>query len=527
MTWRPVAAAATALAALLTLVSSLTPTLAARERVLAAVVPGPTQSLAHAAGVVGALALLALSRGVLHGRRRASGAAVAVLVVLAAVHVAKGLDYEEAFLALSLAGLLVLALRSARREAEPPRALVAWLATIAAVAGAYAVAVVGTTGSEAIELLGAVIVALALVEGWSLVAPSRSPDGHDPSDHARAADLVARYGTDPLAPFALRADKAFFFARGGMLAYRTLGGTAVVSGDPLGPSGRAPVILEDFLAFAGERGWDVVLAAAGPAHLEAYRALGLCTFQVGSEAVVDPRAFSLEGRAVRKIRQSVSRARKRGWDVEVVAALDLGAALLAELSEAEDEWRAGHPRRAGFAMSMDRLWGAPEDRGDVYVLGRAPDGRVRSFLRFVAYRDGLSLDAMRRLGDEPNGLTEAMVVAALTHARDARLREVSLNFAGFAHVMAAEGALTRGQRVLRWGLGHLHGHFQLERLVSFNDKFSPVWRPRFLVYTHRTRLPVAGLRVLQAESYVPAPRVRPPAWGWTPAPVPVLAEAAA
>lgn len=525
MTWRPVAAAATALVALLTLVSSLTPTLAARERILAAVVPGPTQSLAHVAGVVGGLALLALSRGVLHGRRRASGAAVAVLVVLAAVHVAKGLDYEEAFVALSVAGLLALGLRSARREAEPSGTLVAWLAAIAAVAAAYAVAVVGTTGGEPAEVLGAVVVALALVAGRTLVAPSRSVDGHDDGDHARAADLVARHGEDPLAPFALRADKAFFFAHGGMLAYRTLGGTAVVSGDPVGPPDRVPAILADFLAFSGERGWDVVLAAAGPAYLEAYRSLGLCTFQVGSEAVVDPREFSLDGRAVRKIRQSVSRARKRGWEVEVVPAVDLGASELAELSAAEDEWRAEHPRRAGFAMSMDRLWGAPEDRGDVYVLGRAPDGRVRSFLRFVAYRDGLSLDAMRRLGDEPNGLTEAMVVAALAHAREAGLHEVSLNFAGFAHVMAAKGALAPGQRVLRWGLGRLHGHFQLERLVSFNDKFSPVWRPRFLVYTHRTRLAVAGLRVLQAESYVPAPRLHPPAWGWSPAPVPVLGEA--
>ena len=45
--------------------------------------------------------------------------------------------------------------------------------------------------------------------------------------------------------------------------------------------------------------------------------------------------------------------------------------------------------------------------------GRDPDGRLRSFLRFASYRDGLSLDLMRRAGDEPNGLTEALVVAAI------------------------------------------------------------------------------------------------------------------
>ena len=50
--------------------------------------------------------------------------------------------------------------------------------------------------------------------------------------------------------------------------------------------------------------------------------------------------------------------------------------------------------------------------------GRDADGRLRSFLRFASYRDGLSLDLMRRAGEEPNGLTEALVVAAIEHARE-------------------------------------------------------------------------------------------------------------
>jgi lysyl-tRNA synthetase class 2 len=50
--------------------------------------------------------------------------------------------------------------------------------------------------------------------------------------------------------------------------------------------------------------------------------------------------------------------------------------------------------------------------------------------------------------------------------------------------------------------------FQMERLVRFNEKFSPEWRPRFLVYESRGALPKAVLRVLQAEGYLPEPRRR-------------------
>jgi hypothetical protein len=112
---------------------------------------------------------------------------------------------------------------------------------------------------------------------------------------------------------------------------------------------------------------------------------------------------------------------------------------------------------------------------------------------------------MRRAAKEPNGLTEALVVAAIGHARERGLRSVSLNFAGFAHVMAADAALSRSQRTLRFLLRLFHGRFQLERLVRFNGKFFPVWQPRYLIYDGLGHLPLSALRVLQAEAYLPAP----------------------
>jgi lysyl-tRNA synthetase, class II len=130
---------------------------------------------------------------------------------------------------------------------------------------------------------------------------------------------------------------------------------------------------------------------------------------------------------------------------------------------------------------------------------------------------------MRRSGEEPNGLNEALVVRAIEYARELGMREVSLNFAGFAHVMAADAALSIRGRLLRVLLRCAHNRFQLERLVRFNEKFFPAWRPRYLVYGTRTLLPLAALRVLQAEAYVKPPRPRPLPAGWQPLPDPVPA----
>jgi lysyl-tRNA synthetase class 2 len=354
-----------------------------------------------------------------------------------------------------------------------------------------------------------------------LARPRTCADGHTAADHHRAAAVVERHAADSLDPFALRHDKTFHFARGGMLAYRTLRETAVVSGDPVAPPGCAPAVVASFAGFAAERGWNVVLTGVSARHLDAYSALGLRALHIGNEAVVDPARFSLEGRAIRKVRQSVARMHRRGWEVELIDGRQLLGPVIDELEAVERAWRHKRTRVHGFAMTLGRLWGADEDADGLYVLARDPHGSLRAFLHFVAYRNGLSLDVMRRLGDEPNGLNEALVVAALGHAREEGLREVSLNFAGFAHVMAGQGSLTPGERLLRVALARAHGRFQLERLVRFNDKFSPVWRPRFLVYPSRTRLPLAALRVLQAEGYVRAPATRPLISGWEPLPRPV------
>jgi lysyl-tRNA synthetase class 2 len=354
-----------------------------------------------------------------------------------------------------------------------------------------------------------------------LLRPAPCSEGHSRSEHRRAASLVRDHAVDSLDPFALREDKRYFFDSGGMLAYRTVRETAVVAADPIGSPGAAPAVVGRFLSHAAEHGWAVVMTGASARHLDAYRDLDLHALHIGNEAVVDPRTFCLEGRAVRKVRQSVARVKRRGWSVEVVRARELGDCVMEELAAVDRRWHAAGRRIAGFAMTLGRLWGVGDDLDGLYVLGRNPDGRVHAFQHFVAYRDGLSLDLSRRLGDEPNGLSEAMVVAVLAHARGLGLAEVSLNFAGFGHLMAPEADLTLRQRLGRAALSCVHGRFQLERLVHFNDKFFPRWRPRYLVYQRRGLLPLAALRVLQAEGYLRAPRRRALTTGWQPRAQPV------
>jgi lysyl-tRNA synthetase class 2 len=514
-----------------------------------------TTDVLHLLVVALAVALLIVAHGVWRGSRRAAAIAVAALAALGAVTFGDGRVIAITSLA---AGVTVgLAHRSFRVGAARAGARVPAVTTATCLVAAWAVATASllpghrlagvpdasmaalgwlwdggwwlrSDGAVAVGLDVLAVAALGSGAWWlrRLLRPSAARTGHTPAEHERAAGIVAAHAADSLAPFALRDDKSFHFARGGLLAYRTLRGTAVVSGDPIGPPGTAAGILESFDALAASRGWDVVVTGAGSEHLDAYRRLGFKAICIGEEAVVDPAGFSLAGRAMKELRHAVTRQGRRGWSIVTVAGDALDSATVAEIAEVERRWRAAQPRLTGFAMTLGRLWGAAEDARCVYVLARDPDGRIGAFLRFAEYREGLSLDAMRRVGESPNGLTDAMVVAAIGLARERGLRAVSLNFAGFAHIMGPDRVLTRGQRVARRLLAAGHGRFQLERLITFNRKFMPRWEPRHLLYREPLRLPVLGLRVLQAEAYVRPPRGRVLVPRWEPLPVPDLSRLA-
>ncbi len=326
-------------------------------------------------------------------------------------------------------------------------------------------------------------------------------------EHARA--IVDDYGEDSLSPFILRPDKRFEVCAGGVVAYRVIGDTVVVSGDPVGPDGCAGEVLAQLLERAHAAGLRLAVYGGSQRHLETYRTLGLRATCVGEEAVVNPLDFTLEGRPVRKLRQSVHRVERRGWQIAVREGRDIDHALEIEIDELEAAWRSQREHLIGFAMSLGEFELGVRP-GDLYVVARSPSGQLQAVMRFLAHRGKLSLDTMRRVGETPNGLNEALVCHALEFARAHGVPEVSLNYAGLGHLVRRGPAGSRVRKALiQFALNRLGKRFQMDRLVLFNQKFLPSWRPRYLIYESRIALPRSVLRVLQAEGYLRRPSARP------------------
>ncbi|HEY6275699.1 MAG TPA: phosphatidylglycerol lysyltransferase domain-containing protein, partial [Streptosporangiaceae bacterium] len=336
------------------------------------------------------------------------------------------------------------------------------------------------------------------------VRPWRQRLFPDDERRRRAAQIVGRWGDDTLAPFALRADKDWFFTGRALIAYRVVRGVALVSGDPIGPPEAAGPALDAFLARARARGWHVAVLAASGRYLQAYRDRGLRPLYHGDEAVIDTGRFCLDGRPMRAARQATHRMERRGYHAEVVLAGDITPELRNELLATEKAWLNGGARK-GFSMELDSLFRLGRDNA-IFVIGRDTQQKGAGFLHLaVCTGRSLSMSTMPRRTGTPNGLDAWLIVNAVSWARHHGFAQISLNFSPFAGLLGTDKALPRAQRFQRRMLLQLKRalDLQLDNLLRFNRQFQPGWHPRYVIVERWADLPRVAITAMAAEGYLP------------------------
>ncbi|MEU6367531.1 phosphatidylglycerol lysyltransferase domain-containing protein [Streptomyces sp. NPDC046931] len=345
-----------------------------------------------------------------------------------------------------------------------------------------------------------------------LYACFRAPRGREllgEADEQRLRALLAKHGErDSLGYFALRRDKAVIWSPTGKAAitYRVVGGVTLASGDPIGDPEAWPGAIDEWLAEARRHAWTPAVMGASEEAGTIYARHGLDALELGDEAIVEVADFSLEGRAMRVVRQAHNRVRRAGYTVHIRRHGDIPESDMAALIEKADHWRDGGGER-GFSMALGRL-GDPADTNCVMLECRDDQGEPRALLSFVPWGEhGLSLDLMRRDRGCENGLMEFMVIELLRRAPELGIKRVSLNFAMFRSVFERGARLGAGPVLRLWRsvLTFFSRWWQIESLYRANAKYRPVWEPRFLLFEKSSDIPRIGIASARAEGFLTVP----------------------
>jgi len=316
---------------------------------------------------------------------------------------------------------------------------------------------------------------------------------------------------DSLGYFATRRDKSVVWAsnRKAGIAYRVQGGVMLASGDPFGEYSLWPEAIAEFIKIADEHAWTPAVMGCSDRGGEVWvEHAGMIAIDIGDEAIIDVKDFTLEGRPMANVRQMVNRIKRKGYSCTTHKWSELDNDTRSQLRKLAHEWRYGVAER-GFSMSMDRF--GEDFDPDTYITIAWLNNEIKGLLYYVPWTtNGLSLDRMQRERGTDPGVNELMIVETVEYARANNLAHVSLNFAAFRSLFEradkiSAGPITRGMRNL---IRFTSNFFQVESLYRFNAKFQPGWETRYVLYPRAADLPKVGWAALRAEKFISGFRSR-------------------
>ena len=310
---------------------------------------------------------------------------------------------------------------------------------------------------------------------------------------------------DSLGYFATRRDKSIIWSdnKKAGIAYRVQNGVMLASGDPFGEYSLWPDAIEKFLAEAKLHAWTPAVMGASDLGGEVWvEHADMLAIDIGDEAIIVVKDFTLEGRPMANVRQMVNRIKRKGYSTWSKRWHELTNYEKNELKILVKKWRYGVAER-GFSMSMDRF-GELED-ADCLVTAAVLEGKIKGFLYFVPWCDDrISLDRMMREKNIDPGVTELIIADTVEYARGHGITHISLNFAAFRSLFERAEKISAGPivRTTRNIIRFLSNWFQVESLYRFNAKFQPEWRTRYVLYPKQKDLVSVAWAALRAEKFI-------------------------
>jgi phosphatidylglycerol lysyltransferase len=462
-----------------------------------------------------------------------------LLAISALSHILKGLDAEEAAIALVLLALLWWFRRDFTVRSDPNAILGALFAVPYAVIFFFLYGVAGFyvlrhQFQPSFDLNGAIgdVIRLATFQGeqiytpltrearwfaesvtlmtgvsvaylaYSLTRPVLRPTPVTRRDREVAADIIQNYGSSGIAFFALGRDKSYFFNDDAdcVIAYRLVRGVALAAGDPFGPADAIGPTLNAFRAFCEDNHWAPAFYQVPEQTLLLHRQAGLEVLKVGEEALVDIPSFDLKGKAKDDLRSASNRAKREGWQFSFFDHPIENEGIVMQLESLSEAWlRDKFGGEMGFTMG-----GSPVTGGNRTLVTTVADaaGRIMAFMTWVPMFGvaGWAGDLMRRAADAPNGVMEYLIVATIEQLRQHGDKLISLGLAPLADV---EPENPQAILSLEKGIELIYERFNTvyhyKSLHAFKLKFVPRWESRFLTYPGLPTLPRVVYALVNAQ----------------------------
>jgi len=331
---------------------------------------------------------------------------------------------------------------------------------------------------------------------------SRRRLSSSPVSHDDVRETLHRVGGGTLSWMATWQANSHLEASGGVIAYQTHSGVAILLGDPIVPAGAEREALASYET-AAQRAGFIPCAFSSSETVRQSMPEGWRSIVVAEDTLVDLPGLEFKGKAWGAVRTAINRAAREGIEFRMVRLVDEPWSVRAQVRAISEQWTGdkGLPEMRFTLGTVDDAMD-PEVAVGIAVDAEGSLHGVTSWLPVYGADGsvvGWTLDLMRRRDGGFGPVMEFLIGASAQHFSEQGHSFISLSGAPLVRTTdtdanAIYSVLDRIAELIEplYGFRSLH---------KFKQKFNPRAEPMHLLYRDEGDLPRIGIALTRA--YLP------------------------
>jgi phosphatidylglycerol lysyltransferase len=503
------------------IISVLTPALPERLSLLKDYLLVGFVSFSNSFVFIAGLFLLVTAAFMLRGLRTAWWFAIALSVISIFGHITKGIDYEEATVALLILGSLVATRKEYHIKTNPRLGTVGLQTAMLSMAAVLLYGVVGfyfldkkhfqidfnifqsfwytlqnffLIGSSDLiprDSFARDFIYLIKISGfasisflvYSLVRPYVFRVTPTDEERARAKSLTQQFGNSALDFFKTYSDK-FIFAPpeiNAYISYRVSRNFAVVLENPVAESrDEMKKCIVSFSRYSYENGLKDIYYRVPKESLPIYFELSRKSLFLGQEGVVDLDSFSLEGGEKKSIRNALNKIKEQGYTSHINAP-PLRDGLIQKLKAVSDEWLKLTDREE--IIFSQGMFVEKEIKEQTVITIENNEEKIIAFLNIIPdfVKNEGTYDLLRKTNDAPNGIMDHILVEMFKYFKASGIKCVNL---GFAPMSGLNDPHNFTEKSMKFAYEKIRSFSSYKGQRDYKEKFNPLWNDKFLIYSN-------------------------------------------
>lgn len=320
-------------------------------------------------------------------------------------------------------------------------------------------------------------------------------------DQQRAQALVEKYGRSSLDYFKTYFDKTFWFSPDGegFVAFKTSRSYAIVLETPVCRDEVAmAAAIPAFEQWCRQNGLRTAWYRIPQNSMGIFEKLGKKNLPIGEDATVNLDTFSLQGSEKKGLRNVLNRLAKEGYTFHAYDP-PLKDSFLQQLRAVSNDWLRD-TGRSELVFSQG-LFDERELKNQPVFTIENQEGKIAAFVNIVPdYVPGeANFDLMRKTEDAPNGTMDFLFVNLFEALKKQGFRRCNLGMVPMSGIVEPDNMQ---ERIIKMAYERIKQFAHYKSLRFFKEKFDPEWQMMYLVYNATfdlAYLPAALERVMESK----------------------------